>query len=109
MENLNNWQITKTHIYQSYPMIPATSYARQKIACPEKLLPEIYVHSLDVLLNTTETILKHKKTRSSLSEVFCKKGVLRIFTKFTGKHLRQKIFFNKVAGLRPATLLKKSI
>ena len=90
-------------------MIPATSYVRQKIACPEKLLPEIYVHSVDVLVNTTETILKHKKTRSSLSEVFCKKGVLRIFTKFTGKHLCQKIFFNKVAGLRPATLLKKSI
>ena len=34
-------------------------------------------------------------------------GVLRNFTKFTGKHLRQRLFFNKVAGLRPATLLKK--
>ena len=29
------------------------------------------------------------------------KGVLRNFTKFTGKHLRQSLFFNKVAGLRP--------
>ena len=37
-----------------------------------------------------------------------KKGVLRNFTKFTGKHLSQSPFFNKVAGLRPATLLKKS-
>ena len=36
-------------------------------------------------------------------------GVLRNFTKFTGKHLHQKLFFNKVAGLRPATLLKKSL
>ena len=35
------------------------------------------------------------------------KGVLRNFTKFTGKHLYQSLFFNKVAGLRPATLLKK--
>ena len=36
-----------------------------------------------------------------------KKGVLRNFAKFTGKHLCQSLFFNKVAGLRPATLLKK--
>ena len=34
-------------------------------------------------------------------EVFCKKGVLRNFVKFTGKHLRQ--------SLRPATLLKKRL
>ena len=33
-------------------------------------------------------------------KVFCKKGVLRNFTKFTGKHLCQCLFFNKVAGLR---------
>ena len=37
-------------------------------------------------------------------EVFFKKGVLRIFTKFIGKHLCQRLFFNKVAGPRPATL-----
>ena len=44
--------------------------------------------------------------RSSRLEVFCKKGVLRNFAKFTGKHLCQSLFFNKVACLRPATLLK---
>ena len=38
---------------------------------------------------------------SSRPEVLCKKGVLRNFTKFTGKHLCQSLFFNKVAGLRP--------
>ena len=34
---------------------------------------------------------------------FCKKGVLRNFSKFTGKHLYQSLFFNKVAdwGLQP--------
>ena len=36
-------------------------------------------------------------------EVFCKKGVFRNFTKFTGKHQCQSLFFNKVAGLRPHT------
>ena len=39
--------------------------------------------------------------RNSRPEVFCKKGVLRNFAKFTGKHLCQSLFFNKVAGLRP--------
>ena len=37
------------------------------------------------------------------------KYVLRNFAKFTGKHLCQCRFFNKVAGLRPATLLKKRL
>ena len=48
-------------------------------------------------------------SRSSRPEVFCKKGVLGNFAKFTGKHLCQSLFFNKVAGLRPATLLKKKL
>ena len=42
-------------------------------------------------------------------EVFCRKDVLRNFAKFTGKHLRQSFFFNKIAGLRLATLLKKRL
>ena len=33
--------------------------------------------------------------RSSRPELFCKKGVLRNFAKFTGKHLCQSLFFNK--------------
>ena len=41
--------------------------------------------------------------------MFCKKGVLRNFAKFTAKNLSQSLFFNKVAALRPATLLKKSL
>ena len=44
------------------------------------------------------------KSLSSRQEVFCEKGVLRNFTKFTGKHLCQSLFFNKVAGLRPQEL-----
>ena len=45
--------------------------------------------------------------RSSRLEVFCRKGVLTNFAKFTGKHLCQSLFFNKGAGLRPATLFIK--
>ena len=44
--------------------------------------------------------------RSSRPEVFCKKGVLRNFTKSTGKHLCQRLFFNKVAGLNFVKFLR---
>ena len=43
-------------------------------------------------------------------EVFCKKGVLKNFEKFTGKHLCclcRSLFFKKFAGIRPATLFKR--
>ena len=39
--------------------------------------------------------------RSSHQRCSVRKGVLRNFAKFTGKHLCQSLFFNKVAGLRP--------
>ena len=42
-------------------------------------------------------------------EVFCKKVVLRNFVKCKGKHMCQSLLFNKVAGLRSATLLKKRL
>ena len=38
-----------------------------------------------------------------------KKGVLRNFAQFTGKHQCQTLFFIKVAGLSPVTLIKKSL
>ena len=38
--------------------------------------------------------------------MFCKKGVLRNFIKFTGKHTCQSLFFNKVVA---AALLKKRL
>ena len=34
-----------------------------------------------------------------MKEAVVKRGVLRNFTKFTGKHLCQSLFINKVAGL----------
>ena len=36
------------------------------------------------------------KARSRRPEVFCKKGVLRNFTKFTGKHLCQSLFLTSL-------------
>ena len=45
--------------------------------------------------------------RSSRPEMFCRKGVLKNFAKFTGNHLCRSLFFNE--DLRPATLLKKRL
>ena len=61
------------------------------------------------IVTDSSTDKRFNGNRSSRPEVFCKKGVLRNFTKFTGKHLYQRLFFNKVAGLRRTTSLKKSL
>ena len=47
--------------------------------------------------------------RSSHRSCSVRKVVLRNFAKFTWKHLCPSLFFNKVAGLRPATLLKRRL
>ena len=47
--------------------------------------------------------------RNSRPDVFCKKGILRNFAKLSGKRLCQSLYFNKVAGLRPANLLKQRL
>ena len=47
--------------------------------------------------------------RSSHQRCSVRKGALRNFAKFTGKHLCQGLFLNKVAGLGPATLFKKRL
>ena len=49
-------------------------------------------------LESSNNVLKF--LRSSRLVVFCKKVVFKNFAKFTGKHLCQGLFFNKVAGLR---------
>ena len=53
--------------------------------------------------------MKWYRTYSSHRKCSGKKGILRNFAKSTGKHLCQRMFLNKVAGLSPATLLKKNL
>ena len=59
------------------------------------------INLIKILLATSVKV--PTKTRSSQRRCFVKKGVLRSFAKFTGKHLRQSLFFNKVAVLRRAS------
>ena len=67
---------------------------------------------LSVLKLTHATRVHEKnqglKNRSSRPDVFCEKSVLVTCAKFTGKHLCQSLFFNKVADAS-ATLLKKRL
>ena len=62
-----------------------------------------------ILGYSTLEMINGKNFQKQPPEVLCKKDVLRNFGKFTGKHLCLRLFFNKVAGRRPATLLKKSL
>ena len=50
-----------------------------------------------------------KSSEAVVRRCSMKKYVLKNSSKFTGKQLCQSLFFNKVAGLRPATLLKKRL
>ena len=50
-----------------------------------------------------------RRCKTSRPEVFCKKGVLENFVKFTGKHLCYSLFFNKVAGLSLQFYYKKKL
>ena len=56
-----------------------------------------------------KNLIRKYITRGNHQKCSIKKGVIRNFVKFTGKHMCQSIFFNKVAGLRYATLLKKRL
>ena len=58
------------------------TFTKYEIETPKRILPDMYL----------------ALWRSSRPEVFRKKDVHRNFVKFTGKHLCQSLFFNKLAG-----------
>ena len=53
--------------------------------------------------------LYHCNKQKQPPEVFCKKSCSQKFRKIHRKNLCQSLFFNKVTGLRPVTLLKKRL
>ena len=74
---------------------------------PLKLLKGATVHFLSIWWITLSKHLYKGNMKKQSPRLVLWKVVLRNFAKFTGKHLCQSLLFNKVAGLRPATLLKK--
>ena len=59
-----------------------------------------YIKPDDIELFPLKLVKKRQKQPPGL---FYKKVVLKSFPKFTGKHLCRSFFFDKVAGLKPAT------
>ena len=76
----------------------------KKLRCYESLL-----FAVELLVNSAVVCIVTLCFQKQPTQLFYKKSVLRNFTQFTGKYLRQSPSFNKVAGLRPATLLKKKL
>ena len=77
------------------------SIFHDEIACFLSLLVK---HNWSLLLLQRIFHKFHKQLPCSI-----RKGVVRNFAKFTGKRLCQRLFFNNVADLNPATLLKKRL
>ena len=78
---------------------------------PKKVVYKSCLHYLftKFLFFVWQWVSEYFVFRSSHQKCSARKRVLRSFTKFRWKHLCQSLFFNKVAGLGPATLLKKRL
>ena len=63
-----------------------TNMSTWQIFLPEKTGPQI--------CNISNASLRINGRKSSRQEVFCEKGLLRNFTKFTGKYLCQSFVFS---------------
>ena len=87
-------------IKQCKPITKKKNKKHEKIV----LLTKSKLNSIEALISKalTDSNISHEKfvliNRSSRPDVFCKKGVLRNFAKFLGKHLYQSLFFIEVAG-----------
>ena len=83
--------------------------SRSKTALPHTNSRNVYERSRIFFHGCNFTVLKKRLLegqyfflyKSSQRRCSVRKGVLRNFAKFTGKQLCQRLFFNKVAGLRP--------
>ena len=64
------------------------------------------IKDFELILSFSFSVDNYRNSHQRCSIKIC---VLKNFAKFTGKHLRQRFFFNKVTGLRPATLFKKTL
>ena len=87
------------------------NYNRKVFLCPLQMYTLAHqAKCLHMDFSTKIAQNKHVATsRSSHQRRSVNKGILRNFATFTGKRLCQSLFFNKVAGPRPAILLKKRL
>ena len=70
-------------------------------SCWKKIKQWFLLHCVSILKKIKSPYFNTTCCISSRPEVFWKKGVLKSFTNYPGKHLRQSLFFNKVEKKRP--------
>ena len=66
--------------------------------CPFLIFPNIKMSAKSNKIEPSEEFMVMWREEQA-PKMFCRKGALRNFAKFTGKHLCQSLFFNKVAEL----------
>ena len=111
------WRFRKETKKSELIYIPSESYSKVRIYGIVSRISEIQSPVMDegfpwtslqwneMLYACLKTILW--KSKSSHGRCSIRKCVLKNFAKSIGKYLCQSLFFNNVAGLRPATLSKK--
>ena len=87
---------------------PTATFLRKQLTALDMVLNTPLSHKLSTYYYNADVCKDPNDYRSSRPEVFCKKGVLKDFAKFTGKHLCQSPFFNKVAGLQACNFILKN-
>ena len=95
---------------------PHNSYYRRQVICYNKIAPLWSFSYKKKVKGITAFALALSigccawtAYRKSHPEVFCKKGVLWNFRKFSGKQLCQSLFFNKLVGLKLIHFKRESL
>ena len=87
------WQASISLDITSTPILETTkaTFSSGEVCSTESGLPDISILLLLPFFSSIFWLVS--RDRSSRLEVFCKKGVLNNFAKYTGKHLCQSLFF----------------
>ena len=95
-------------IYRLYMSSAASGYCKKTLQLMSKFGIKLRKEALhyNFLVANLRSL---RGNRSSHRRCSVRNGILRKLAKFTGKHLCKSLFFNKVSGLRPLTLLKRRL
>ena len=95
------WQ--ELRLFKEYPKINFTkNQGLNQLVIDSGIGNFLFLGNLFFFIKLSPTYLTAYQSNNTPPSLYntTNKGVLRNFTKFTGKHLRQSLFFNKVAGLK---------
>ena len=95
LESFAQQCLLKSNAQEPKGMIKNPVSIESAVCCASEVLQEISTKSSEVSIFKVCGYTVQKQPL----EVFCKKGVLRNFPKFTEKHLRQRILFGR--DMRP--------